>query len=68
MGGISENETPGMGEEIPKEETYNKYGDVAMKIEIAAIGKHCDLFRIPPFVVPGGGVLNSRKICLRRER
>ena len=29
-----------MRKEIPKEETRNKYGDAARKIEIEAIGKH----------------------------
>ena len=36
---ILENEMPGMRKEIPKKETYNKYGDAARKIEIEAIGK-----------------------------
>ena len=35
-----ENDMPGTREEIPKEETYNKYGDAARKSEIWAIGKH----------------------------
>ena len=34
---ILENEMPGMRKEIPKEETNNKYGDAARKIEIGAI-------------------------------
>ena len=34
---ILENEMPGMRKEIPKEETNNKYGDAARKIEIEAV-------------------------------
>ena len=45
---ISENEMTGMRKEIPKAETYNKYGDAARKIEIEAIWKHLDFAR-PPF-------------------
>ena len=44
---IPENEMPGMRKEIPKEETYNKYGDSARKIEIGAIGKRGTFIRIP---------------------
>ena len=43
---ISENLMPGIRKETPKEETYNKYGDSAMKIEIEAIEKH-GAFREP---------------------
>ena len=41
---ISENEIPGMWEEIAYRETYNKYGDSAMKIEISEIGGDWYLF------------------------
>ena len=34
---IPESEMPGMRKEIPNEETYNKCGDAARKIEIEAI-------------------------------
>ena len=37
---------PGMGV-IPKEETYNKYGDSARKIEIGTIGGDVAFARIP---------------------
>ena len=40
--GILGNETPGMGEEIPKEATSNKYGDAAGEIGIWDIRKHVD--------------------------
>ena len=46
-GEIAEDEMPGMGGEIPKEETYNKYGDTSRKIEIGAIGKHGAFTRMP---------------------
>ena len=41
---ILENEMPGMRKEIPKEETYNKYGGAARKIEIEAIENTALLF------------------------
>ena len=44
---ISKNEMPCIGEEIPKETTYNKYGDASGKIEIGAIGIHGAFARIP---------------------
>ena len=44
----------GMGEEILKEATYNKYGDAARKIEICDIGKHGDFVGIPFSEVPRG--------------
>ena len=49
-----ENEMPGMRKEIPKEETYNKYGDAARKIEIEAIEKHGTFIRIPFGQIPTG--------------
>ena len=49
---ILENEMPGMGKEIPKEETYNKYGDAARKIEIEAIEKHGTFIRVPFDQIP----------------
>ena len=48
------NEMPGAGKEIPKEETYNKFGDAARKIEIGAIGKHGTFARIPFAEIPNG--------------
>ena len=36
---ISENEMPGMRKEIPKEETFIRYGGAARKVEIEAIEK-----------------------------
>ena len=33
-GKILENEMPGVGKEIPKEETYNKYGEAARKLKL----------------------------------
>ena len=44
---ISENEIHGMRKEIPKEETYNKYGGAARKIEIGRSKKHGTFIRIP---------------------
>ena len=51
---ISENEMHGVGKEIPKEETYNNYGDAARKIEIEieAIEKHGAFIRIPFCRIP----------------
>ena len=46
---------PGMRKEIPKEETQNKYGDAARRIEIGAIGKHCTFIRVPFSEIPEGG-------------
>ena len=44
---------PGVGGwGVPKEETYNKYGDAAGEIEIEAIGKHGDLTGIPFSEIP----------------
>ena len=45
---------PGMRKEIPKEETYNKYGDAARKIEIEAIEKHGTFIRVPFEQIPSG--------------
>ena len=44
---ILENEMHGAGKEIPKEETYSKYGDAARKIEIGAIGNMALLPEFP---------------------
>ena len=46
---------PGMRKVIPKQETYNKYGDSARKVEIEAIGKHGAFKRAPPSEIPDGG-------------
>ena len=53
---ISENEIPGMRNEIPKEETRAKYGDAAMEVEIGAIGKRGAFRRIPFAGMPDGGL------------
>ena len=46
-----------MRKEIPKGETYNKYGDAARKVEIGAIGKH-GAFKMPHFSeIPEAGSL-----------
>ena len=49
---ILENETPSIRQEIPKEETYDKYGDASRKIEIWAIGEHGGFARIHFTVIP----------------
>ena len=50
----------GARKEIPKEETYNKYGDSAGKVEIDAIGEH-GAFTRPFFGNPGwGSVIEGR--------
>ena len=54
-GKISENEMPGMRKEIPKEETFNKYGGAAREVEIEAIGKRGFLRRIHLSEIPDGG-------------
>ena len=38
--------------EIPKEETQNKYGDAARKIEIETIEQHDNFIRIPFSAIP----------------
>ena len=43
---IPRDEMHGMDKEIPKEDTYNKYGDAAGEIEIGSIGKHGDFARM----------------------
>ena len=43
-----------MRKEIPREETQNKYGDAARRIEIEAIEKHGAFIRIPFSEIPGG--------------
>ena len=45
---------PGMRKEIPKAETYNKYGDAARKVEIEATGKHGAFKRSPCSGIPEG--------------
>ena len=46
---------PGMRKEFPKEETYNKYGDAARKIEIGAI-ENTELLYESPFLEFRNGV------------
>ena len=48
---------PGVGKEIPKGETYNKYGDAARRIEIEAVGKHGAFTRFPFGRIPIGASL-----------
>ena len=43
---------PGMRGEIPKGETYNKYGDAARKIEIDATGDSGTFIRVPFSEIP----------------
>ena len=51
---ISENEMPGIRNEIPKG-AYNEYGDSARKIEIGTFGKRWSFFvRIPDGDIPDG--------------
>ena len=45
---------PGIRKVIPKEETYNKYGDAARKIEIDAIEKRGTFIRVPVSEMPDG--------------
>ena len=45
----------GAREGIPKEETYNKYGDAARKIEIGEIGKQWGFYTAPFSGIPEGG-------------
>ena len=47
---------PGMGEEIPKEEAYNKYGGDSRKIEIEAIGKRGAFARMHFSEIPDGAL------------
>ena len=54
---ISGNEMRWARNEIPKEETYNKYGGAAQQIEIEEIEKHGDFIRIPFGQIPIGGSL-----------
>ena len=62
---ILENEIPGMG--IPKEETYNKYGDSSRKIGIIDIAKHGGfLLRIRSARISEFGSLVEGGIFLRR--
>ena len=46
---------PGMWGGVQKEDTYNKYGGAAGKIEIDAIAKHGKFTRIPFSGIPDGG-------------
>ena len=61
-----ENEMPGTLKEIPKEETYNQYGDAPRKIEIDEIGKHGAFIRVPFSGIPEV-VVDRRAICLHNE-
>ena len=57
---ILENEMPGMRKAIRKEETQNKYGDDARKIDIGAIGEHGTFIRIPFSEIPEGSLIGGR--------
>ena len=64
---ILENGIIGMGEEIPKGGTKNKYGEAARRIEIGKIGKTVNFTRIPFSEAPEGD--NKRRgICLRNGK
>ena len=65
---ILENEMPGMRKEIPKEETYNKYGGAARKIEIEAIEKHGTFIRVPFGQIPLSGITHRGKICVYHRK
>ena len=54
---ISESEIPGMRKEIPKAETYDKYGGAGGEVEVGAIEKHGTFRRIPFSGIPKGGSL-----------
>ena len=58
----------GYGGEIPKEETYNKYGDASRKIEILAVVENGAFARILFLRVTGAGVLNRQMIRLHRGK
>ena len=47
---------PGMRKEIPKEETYTKYGDAARKVEIESTEKHGAFSGVPFSEIPDGGL------------
>ena len=64
---ILENEMPGMRKEIPKEETQNKYGHAARKIEIVAVGKHGTFIRVSFVEIPDGASLIEGGICIRNQ-
>ena len=53
---ISENDMPGMRKAIPKEETFNKYGDAARRVGTEAIEQHATFRRIPLSGIPDGGL------------
>ena len=48
-----------MVNEIPKEETQNKYGEAARRIEIERVGKTESFTRIPFSEVPEGGIIRE---------
>lgn len=49
---------PGTRKEIPKEKTYNYYGDDGRKVEIRSLGDHVAFIRALTKDVPrdGGGI------------
>ena len=57
---ILENEMPGIRKEIQKEETYNKYGGDASKVEIDAIEKHGTFERMHFSAIPEGSLIEGR--------
>ena len=49
-----------MRKEIQKEETRNKYGGAARKVEIGAVGKHGAFRGIPFSGIPEGSLVEGR--------
>ena len=72
MGGsekIIEREMHGAGEAIQKEETYNKYGGAARRIEIEAIGEHGTFVRTLATEIPEGEVvIDGRFVYTTKHR
>ena len=64
---IAEKETPTTRKGIPKEETYNKYGEAARKMEIDAIWETWGI-RENAFSEIPDAILNPRKIFLRHDK
>ena len=54
---ISDNAMMGMRENIPKEETYNKYGGAPRGVELEDIERQWEFARIPFSGIPDGGIL-----------
>ena len=54
-----------MRKDIPKEETQNRYGGAARKIEIEAIGKQGTFIRIPFSEIPEGETLREGEFAYK---